>query len=124
MIMRGGIKSQGYTIVEVIIVLAIASALFFVAVLAISGQQARTEYTQAIQDFQSRLVDIANDVNTGIYPNLGLSTKCQVDVTTRKPSFSMGGQAQQGANTDCIFIGKEYLVESKGQYLDQIKSTA
>lgn len=63
--------NQGYTIIETIIFLAVTGAVFASTITIVSGQQARTEFTQAVRDVQTRIQDISNDVTTGFYHNPG-----------------------------------------------------
>lgn len=76
--------------------------LFISAAALISGQQRKTEFTQAVRDLESRLSDISNDVSTGLYTNTN-NFQCQVVGTTLTIS---SGTNQQGGNTGCIYLGK------------------
>jgi type II secretory pathway pseudopilin PulG len=93
-----GSQLAGYTIVEVIIVMAITAALLISALALISGQQQRTEFSQSINDINSQIQDVMNDVSTGYYANTGNFT---CDATGLH-----SGTNNQGTNKDCIFIGR------------------
>jgi hypothetical protein len=97
-------NGRGYTVVEVIVFLAVSSALFVIIAATFSGRQAATEFSAATREMESRLQDIANDVSTGFYSNPG-NFNCQVTsgapVITGVPSGAL-----QGTNQDCIFIGR------------------
>lgn len=106
----------GYTIVEVIIVLAVSSALLTSALLAFNGQAGRTEFATTVRDFDSRLQDIINDVSTGYYPNNGkiVCTSMPgpgggITITTSGPAVELG------TNGDCIFLGKVILFTPNGK---------
>ncbi|HSX44369.1 MAG TPA: hypothetical protein VLE69_03715, partial [Candidatus Saccharimonadales bacterium] len=64
-------QSGGFTIVETMIVLAVTGFMFFSAMLFISGQQAKTEFTQAAHETEAKINDVLNDVSTGVYNNKG-----------------------------------------------------
>lgn len=92
----------GYTIVEVMIFLAISGALFVSASALISGRQERTMFQQSVNTTSQTLEDILNDVSTGYYPSNN-DFKCTN--SGGSPTLSVGG-SQQGTNQGCIFSGK------------------
>lgn len=94
---------SGFTIVETMIVLAVTSAMFIVAMLAFNGQQEKTRFTQANRDFESKMRDIANDISTGYFPD---QSGVQCSASGTGVSFVPSGSAQQGTNDQCIFLGK------------------
>lgn len=100
--MKRGLGAQAYTIIEVMIVLVVTSALLVSAILLIAGQQRKTEFGQAVRDIESRINDTVNDVSTGFYPNTGNFTCISLG---SGPIISAGGN-NQGANQGCIFIGR------------------
>ena len=104
--MSGGRISGGYTIVEVMMFLAISGALFVIAMFAIGGKQAQAQFAQGIRDFQSRIDDITNDVSTGYFPQPGSYSCTAPDQTTGAAVSFAAGTAVQGENEDCIFVGK------------------
>lgn len=93
---------DGYTIVEVMVFLAVTTAIFAMIAGTFSGRQASTEFSVAAREMESQLQDIANDIATGFYNNPGNFT-CTVNAGV--PSLG-GGTNQQGTNNQCIFIGK------------------
>jgi hypothetical protein len=100
--MKGGKKPQGYTVVEVMIFLAVTAGLFVAVATTFRGRQAEAEFSTASRDMESRLQDVINDVSTGYYSNPGNFT-CTNSAGT--PSFGTSS-TQQGKNDDCIFIGR------------------
>lgn len=95
------LASSGYTIVEVMMFLAVSSGLLAAAMATISGQQAKTEFTTSVRDFESRLQDVLNDVATGTYPPF--NAKCKIVAGVPTPN---AGTSEQGTNEDCVFVGK------------------
>lgn len=57
--------TAGYTIIESLIFLAVSAAIAVSAMILVSGQQSKTEFTQAVREFESQLQDMSNDVSTG-----------------------------------------------------------
>lgn len=99
-------NSQAYTIVEAMIFLAVSSVLFLLVVTTISGQQAKTEFTQSVTDFESLLLDVANDVSTGYYNNSN-DFSCTPNVATGPTINNVGaGGGNLGANSGCILVGQ------------------
>jgi hypothetical protein len=99
--MKGG--PYGYTITEVLIFLAITSALFVLIAGTFSSKQAQTEFSVAARDMESRLQDVINDVSTGFYNNPG-NFQCALNAGG-EPIIS-SGSTPLGENDQCIFIGR------------------
>lgn len=102
--MKTAVGARGYTLLEVMIVLAVSGGLLVSAMFMISGQQQRTEFSQAIREVDSQIQDVLNDVSTGYYAN---TSNFRCDGTTGRPSLQtvVTGDSQ-GSNRDCIFIGR------------------
>jgi type II secretory pathway pseudopilin PulG len=99
----------GYTIIEVMIFLAVSAGLFAVTATSISQQNRRTQFTQAVDRLQQSLQDTINDVATGVYPvkdTANVGYKC-VSSPTVQPSFSTVA-TEQGASEGCTFVGKAF----------------
>lgn len=96
-------KGAGYTISELMIVLAVSGVIAISAFGMIRGQQNKNEFSQAVRDFETKLNDIANDVTKGYYPNKGTNPRCDAD--NSGISFSPDS-VEQGSSNDCVFAGK------------------
>lgn len=107
--------SRGFTIIEVIIVLAVTATLFVSATVYISGRQAKTEFQVGSQQLQQQFQQIISDVQNGYYPNSG-SIYCSVSAGV--VVLSSAGTAGQGGNKDCIFVGKVIVLggQTPAQY--------
>lgn len=95
-------KHAGFTVVEVMIVLAVTGLLFVSAATLISGRQNQAAFEQGIQQVQSQLQQVINEVASGYYPNLN-------DFTCKNTGGLLtitGGASAQGTNGDCLFVGK------------------
>jgi hypothetical protein len=97
------LPSNGYTILEVSIFLAISGVLFVGAMVAIGGRQQAVQYTQAVRDFELQIRDVANDVSDGYYPDFG-DGSCTV--SGGAVTFDLSATSEPGTNPDCIKIGK------------------
>ncbi|MCA9337297.1 type II secretion system protein [Candidatus Saccharibacteria bacterium] len=93
----------GYTIIEVMIFLAVTGVLLVSALYVFSGRQGRTQFTQGVQEASSKIRDVMNEVSSGYFQSNGDFT-CQASASG--PTFPSGQQTNLGQNTDCIFIGK------------------
>lgn len=105
----------GYTIVETLIFLAVSAAMFVAAMLLIAGQQSRAEFVNVVRDFETRLVDISNDISTGYYQS---TPGLLCHDTSSGPDFTSGA-GELGAHKGCMFIGK---VIKFGSIIDGDKS--
>ena len=56
--MIGGNKPHGYTIVEVLIFLAISSLMFLLAATFISGKQSAVEFKQGMNDINTQIKSV------------------------------------------------------------------
>lgn len=102
-------KSSGFTVVETLIFLVVSLAMFVSAMLLVGGMQNKTEFINAVRDFEATFADTANDVGSGYYQGPGSLPTCNNN--SGVPTFT-GGTVQQGMNLDCIFIGKVIKADS------------
>lgn len=96
-----GVRSSatGFTLVETIVVLAIMVALLSSALLLFRERVPRTQFENAVNEFQLQLSDISNQVATGYYPGSD-NYDCAPG-----PVLSVG-TGEKGQNADCIFVGQ------------------
>jgi prepilin-type N-terminal cleavage/methylation domain-containing protein len=99
--------SRGFTIIEVLIVLAVTGALFVSAAIMIAGRQQQTEFNQAIRQVQSQIQQVINEVAIGYYPN---TNNFQCAPGASGPVLTPG-TAEQGTSSGCIFMGKAMQFE-------------
>lgn len=93
----------GYTIVEVLVFLAVSSLLLVAALITVGGQQARNQFNTGMRDIESQLRDAMNDVATGYYNSPG-DFPCQTP-SAGMPQFT-GSNVPLGQNAQCIFVAK------------------
>jgi hypothetical protein len=100
--MQGGQNRQplGYTIVEVLIVLAVSSFMFLIAANFINGKQEHTAFVQGTNEMASRLQGLVEQVTDGHYSDIPLSC------APGTPLDFSGSTVTQGTNQSCVFLGK------------------
>jgi prepilin-type N-terminal cleavage/methylation domain-containing protein len=95
-------RNDGYTIIEVLIVLAVTAGLFVAAAMTIAGRQNRTAFEQSIRGMQSKIQGLIDEVVVGHYPG---NDNIQCTATPTGPVVAPGA-SPQGTNGGCIFVGK------------------
>jgi hypothetical protein len=118
--MRGGKNKHalGYTIVEVLIVLAVSGLMFVIAAVFISGKQARTAFTAGSNDFNASVQAVVSQVINGQYSDVDFVCKVNPSHTVINISDPSGGPGEtQGTKADCVYIGKVmHFVSNSSSY--------
>ena len=103
--MNGGQNKQplGYTIIEVMIVLAISGVMFLIASTVIGGKQEQSSFTSGVNDMASDLQDVVEQVTDGRYSDVPISCSW-----SGSGSVTIGAATgvTQGSNAYCVFLGK------------------
>jgi type II secretory pathway pseudopilin PulG len=91
-------KQKGYTVVEVMLFLAISGALLSVSIIGMNGQQDRLRFQQSMQDIEFRIRNTLNNVDQGYLakPDDNVTYSCNGAVS-----------AQVSSRSECVFVGKE-----------------
>ena len=111
---------RGFTIIEVMIVLAVSGLILASAAALFSGKQSRTEFAVAANQFQTQVQSIINDAGNGYNPTGSTQYKYDFSCsgyTSAPPTFTTitSGYSSQGSNgplsspsstIGCIFLGK------------------
>jgi len=105
--MRGGKNKTGYTITEVLIVLAISSAMFLVANSFISGRVSETAFRTGVNEMASRIQDVMDQVSNGQYNDRPVSCTVTGGIVTISD-----GNVSQGTNRQCSYAGKLFRFTS------------
>lgn len=108
--MKRGRLPQGFTIIEVLIFLAVSGALAISALFFVSGMQNKTQFNQAANDVLQQISSVINNVDNGYY---GGSDNVACSVVTGVPVASVGATKERGTNQACIFMGR--VLEFKDQ---------
>lgn len=112
------VPAAGFTLVEVMVVLAVTGLLFVSSAALISGKQNRTAFDQSIRQLQSQIEQVINEVAIGYYPNMG---NIQCSGTGATVVLTTGGGTGQGANAGCVFAGKAIQFAVAGTDPQQFK---
>lgn len=101
-------QSDGFTVVETMIVLAITGLLFASAVILINGRQRKTEFAVGVRQIQQSFQQIVNETESGYFPG-NANFSCNINPSGGL-SITTSGAREQGSNGDCIFVGKTIVV--------------
>jgi len=117
--MNGGKRPAfGYTIIEVLIVLAVSGVLFGVAATAVSGKQQKTAFRTGVYEMAARVQGIIDDVTNGKYSDIPLTC------TGNPPTITTAASDQQGKNRGCVFLGKAVFFPATAKSTYQVYSVA
>jgi len=105
-----GKRTGGFTIIEVMIVLASTGALLLIAMTVIGGQIASTNFQTGTRAFATELQNIANQVTSGQYSYNNFSCSLIGGSTYIYPANTN----TQGQNLGCEFIGKNIYIPGSG----------
>ncbi len=114
-------RRGGYTILEVMIFLAVSSVMFIYAVIAIGGRQKQVQYSQAVRETENQFSDAVNDIASGFFPkqNNIICTKSGSGALERVAFVA--GSKEQGSSDSCASVGKVLMFNVDGvepsQYL-------
>lgn len=109
--MKGGKSPLGYTIIEVMIVLAVSGMMLAIAGTFINGKQSKTSFTSGVNELASRIQDTINQVTDGQYSDIPLD--CQP--SGGGISVTLNTSGAQGTNSNCFFLGKIMHFQYDGQ---------
>jgi prepilin-type N-terminal cleavage/methylation domain-containing protein len=101
-LMNSGSEPRGFTIIEVLIVIAISSFLLVAAILAMTSDQNQTEFDTGARQIFSQLQSLSSDVQNGNYAS---NPQYSCVSTSGSPSFT-SPPAPEGTNFGCIYMGK------------------
>ena len=103
--MSTGKPDRGFTIVEVLMFLAVTGVLMMVAMLTIGGSRQKAEFSASVRDFNSSIQGIISEVRTGYFPNKTAQVNCSATASGIDLSAT-STPAGQGAHPECVFLGK------------------
>ena len=97
-------KQKGYTIIEVLIFLAISSVLFATSVIGMNGQLERSRFKQSMETIQADIVSILDSVDKGYTLSDGNKT-C---TASGNSLIIRDGVTQSGSTaSNCLFYGRD-----------------
>ena len=95
--------NKGYTLVEVMIFLAISSGFLLIAMAGVSQRQRNTEFTSEMREVEHKIKTIFSDVKNGYFDNYS-GFECK-GIPAGFEIIS-GGSKSLGENSECVFLGK------------------
>lgn len=107
-------ENRGFTVLEVLIFIAVSALIFVTAMAAISGRQNQVQYSQGTRDLETKIRDVINDVTSGYFPTND-TVGCVIGVDDAVQIVSSFDDTQLGTNDDCIYIGKVIQFVPDGQ---------
>lgn len=110
---------RGFTIVEVLIALAVSAAILAGGITAFSGRQTETQFNQAIFDAQSKFQNYFNQVSNKLVPGYQ-DYKC--DDTggvpgNPRPRLTASASGDETTNNACIYLGQAIEFQKGGTTL-------
>jgi len=105
---KGKEHGAGYTITEVLVVLAVTTVMFIFFATAFSGRQAQAEFNQSVRNLEAELQTLISEVANGVYQG---GNTCSV--ATGYPVLSAAPVAP-GSQRQCVFLGKVFVARSGG----------
>jgi hypothetical protein len=94
---------RGYTVVEVLIFLAISAVMFVIAFAGTHQQQNGESFRQSINDIELKIRESFNNVDNGYFGNDG-TKNCTSDPVSFVVTIT---DVNGGGNSQCVFVGKE-----------------
>lgn len=104
----------GFTIIETLITMTVAVALFAIIMAVFNGRQGRVEFSQGLRDIDSHLRTIADEVRNGYFPKLN-GVICGTNASGAVEFTAIAGPTEQGTNQGCIFAGKAVSIDASSQ---------
>lgn len=93
-------KQKGYTLIEVMLFLAISSALFVMTVLGMGNQQNRVRFKNGMEDIEFRIRSTLSNVDQG-YAAKADNSKNYTCLA------GLAAQAGVSSTASCVFLGRE-----------------
>lgn len=109
-------QGRGYTILEVLIFLAISGFMLFAAMIAIGGRQQDIQFAQATRDFENKINDYISDVEVG-YFDRDERFSCGESATPRETDVQYSATGPSGPVDQpgvCVLSGKVIVMADEG----------
>ena len=104
--MKCGRSSQGFTIVETMIFLAVSGALLLAAMTFITSSQNGTQFKQGANDALQEVNKVINNVANGYFAGDD-SVVCTVNPARTAVTAGVDASSEgKGTNKDCVFLGR------------------
>jgi type II secretory pathway pseudopilin PulG len=103
--MKGGKAPLGYTIVEVMVVLAVSAFMLVISGSFINGKTRQASFDSGVKELAASIQEVIQEVKDGQFSDVPLDCSAnspQVIVS----AAAVSGVNKQGQNQECIFLGK------------------
>jgi prepilin-type N-terminal cleavage/methylation domain-containing protein len=96
---------RGFTIVEVLLALAISGAILAASISIFAGRREDTQFDQAVYDLQSKLNSYVNQVSTKFVPGYK-DYKCNLSGAPARPVLTpIAATSDETTGQECIYLG-------------------
>jgi prepilin-type N-terminal cleavage/methylation domain-containing protein len=102
------LSGEGYTLVEVMIVLAVSGSLIVSVAILFSGRIAATQFRQALSTYEANIQDTISDTANGFFNNSNIN--CSVNAGGNY--IISNAASSPGANKGCVFAGKMMIPDN------------
>ncbi len=101
-------NTSGFTIVEVMIVLAVTGALLISAIGLLGRSQNRTQFQQSINDINTQLGSVSLNVSNGYFATtIPTDRKCSaLTGPNAKPTFAVVAPGGVPTDGSCVYLGR------------------
>src|ERR1700722_8015765 len=96
--------TQGFTIIEVLIVIAIMGFLMAMAIILVSGDTEKADFAVGVNALKQQIEQVINETANGYYHDQQNNFSCTPGSGTA-PSITSGSNIQ-AQNYGCVFLGK------------------
>lgn len=96
----------GFTIIEVLIVLAVSGVMLTAAIIIVGGLTSGTTFNQSVYDMKSKIENEIRSVGNGLYPDTNNYTCSAPSGGKATLTQVANGTHTPGSSEDCIFLGK------------------
>jgi hypothetical protein len=102
---------------ETMIFLAVSGVIFVSVALLISGQLNNTQTKDSINNIESVVRGVLNDVSNGYYPEVGTNFTCTTAFGSPPTVGNVGG-TDRGTHMNCLLIGKKITFNKDNLLID------
>jgi hypothetical protein len=107
------VQISGYTIVEVVVVMALSTAVFATSVAVFNGKNNTALFSQANQDLASKVQNFASQITNGVPPDMSYINTTTGSKTSVYCSIQAGRAifiSTPPANTYCLYLGRALYI--------------
>ncbi len=106
-------QTDGFTIVEVMIFLAVSSLILVSATGLFAGRQRQIQYEQGVRDLDFKIAEVINNVTRGHFPTSTYAcTEAPDYIDLSEQAVGSVGNGIQGTNDQCVFVGMGIKLDS------------